>query len=100
MNYEYFTTFWQDFDVAEIYGENAIRDTAKRAFDEWKDDVKYLTELVMIINHKCWDFYHTGAMRMSELYDDMYYEYYDKALDYLEEKGNEDDISYFVRTLD
>ena len=86
MDYEYFTTFWQDFDVAENYGERAIKDTAKRAFDEWKDDVKYLTELVM--------------NRMSELYDDMYYEYYDKALDYLEEKGNEDDISYFIRTLD
>ena len=100
MNYEYFTTFWQDFDVAENYGERAIKDTAKRAFDEWKDDVKYLTELVMIINHKCWDFYRKGAMRMSELYDDMYYEYYDKAMNYLEEKGNEDDISYFVRTLD
>lgn len=100
MDYEYFTTFWQDFDVAENYGEKAIKDTAKRAFDEWKDDVKYLTELVMIINHKCWDFYYKGANRMSELYDDMYYEYYDKALDYLEEKGNEDDISYFIRTLD
>ena len=100
MNYEYFTTFWQDFDIAENYGERAIKDTAKRAFDEWKDDVKYLTELVMIINHKCWDFYRTGAMGMSELYDDMYYEYYDKAMNYLEEKGNEDDISYFVRTLD
>lgn len=100
MNYEYFTTFWQDFDIAEAYGEQAIRDTAKRAFEEWKDDVKYLTELVMIINHKCWDFYHKGVDAMTELYGDMYYEYHEKALDYLEKKDNKDDIGYFIRTLD
>ena len=100
MGYEYFTTFWHDFDIAEVYGEPAIRDTAKRAFDEWKDDVKYLTELVMIINHKCWDFYRKGADKMSELYSDMFYEYYEKAIDYLGEKCNVDDIKYFIRTLD
>ena len=38
MDYEYITTFWQDFSTAELFGEDAIRDTAKRAFDEWKDD--------------------------------------------------------------
>lgn len=100
MGYEYFTTFWQDFDIAEAYGEQAIRDTAKRAFEEWKDDVKYLTELVMIINHKCWDFYRKGVDTMTELYGDIYYEYHEKALDYLEAKGNEEDIRYYIRTLD
>ena len=86
MDYEYFTTFWQDFDFAEMYGESAIRDTAKRSFEVWKDDVEYLTELIMILNHKCWDYYHKDDLKMTNLYGDLFYEYYAKALDYLDKK--------------
>lgn len=100
MDYEYFTTFWQDFDIAEIFGIDAIRETASRVFNEWKDDVRYLTELVMILNHKCWYFYEHNKQSLSELYADLYYEYNDKALDYLEEKNNKEDLSYYIRTLD
>lgn len=100
MDYEYITTFWQDFDVAELFGENAIKDTAKRAFDEWKDDIKYLTELIMVINHKCWDHYRKNMTAMSSLYSDLYYEYDEKAIEYLEKKGNKEDLQYYFRTLD
>ena len=100
MDYEYFTTFWSDFDIAEMFGEDAIKDTAKRAYEAWKDDVKYLTELVMIINHKCWDRYDKGLDALSAIYSDLYYEYYEKAINYLEKKGNEEDMKYFIRTLD
>lgn len=100
MSYKYFTTFWSDFDIAEHFGDAAIDDTAKRAYNEWKNDVKYLTELVMVINHKCWDHYHKGSEILSEHYGNLYYEYYEKALDYLDKKGNKEDISYFIRTLD
>ena len=100
MSYQYFTTFWSDFDIAEHFGSAAIDDTAIRAYNEWKNDVKYLTELVMVLNHKCWDHYHKGSEILSEHYSDLYYEYYEKALDYLDKKGNKEDISYFIQTLD
>ena len=45
------TTFWDDFTIAEAFGGNAVRDTFNRAFDEWKGNYKYLTELVMVLNH-------------------------------------------------
>ena len=100
MGYNYETTFWQDFDFAEPFGEDSIRDTARRCFEEWKDNILFLTELVMIINHKCWAHYRRGNDALSDIYADLYYEYNDKALDYLEEKGNKDDIHYYIRTLD
>ena len=103
MNYEdyaTFTTFWSDFSIAERFGYEAIDDTAARAYKEWKNDVKYLTELVMILNHKCWMYYHDGAEALSDHYSDLYYKYYEKALNYLDKKGNKEDISYFIRTLD
>lgn len=44
------TTFYMDFSIADHFGEAAIRDTYKRAFKSWKNNVEYLTELVMALN--------------------------------------------------
>ena len=48
------TTFWEDFSAADIFGLSAIQDTFNRAFEEWKGNCKYLTELVLVLNHKIW----------------------------------------------
>ena len=46
------TTFWEDFTIADLFGLSAIRDTYNRAFKEWNEDYKFLTELVLVLNHK------------------------------------------------
>ena len=51
-NYECITTFWEDFSIADAFGIEAIKDTFKRAFEEWKTNYKYLTELVIVLNIK------------------------------------------------
>lgn len=81
------TTFWDDFSIAERFGENAILDTYKRAMNEWKSNYKYLTELVIVLNHKCWFFYERGNERLSKLYSSLYYEAHDYACEHL--KGDE-----------
>lgn len=93
--YTTFTTFWQDFTIAERFGMESIRDTFKRAFAEWKHDYKYLTELVMVLNHKCWQFYQ-NVDAYSKLYGDLYYEAADYALENL--KGEE--LDYYWRITD
>lgn len=35
-------------------------DTYNSAFNEWKDNHIYLTELVMVLNWKCWYWYDQG----------------------------------------
>ena len=50
--YELKTTFWEDFTIAERDGLLGIKDTYDRAFEEWKNNVEYLTELVLVLNHK------------------------------------------------
>ena len=55
--YECFTTFFEDFTIAEKFGIDAVKDTYNRAFKEWKSNYKYLTELVMILNWKIWQHY-------------------------------------------
>ena len=40
--YQPMTTFFSDYSIAEFMeGEKGIRDTYKRAFNEWKNDIKY-----------------------------------------------------------
>lgn len=90
------TTFWQDFCIAEAFGETAIKDTYNRAIKEWARDKVYMTELVLVLNWKCWYFYETGNEKYSDLYSDLYYKARDIALDTF--KG--DDLEYFLRTTD
>ena len=51
--YELQTTFWNDFSIADRFGIEAINDTYKRAFSEWKDNYKYLTELILVLFLQC-----------------------------------------------
>lgn len=46
------TTFMEDFGIAELFGVEAIEDTFQRCFHDWKNNIAYLTELVMVLNYK------------------------------------------------
>lgn len=51
------TTFWHDFSIADLFGSSAIADTFRRAFNEWKSDIRYLAELYVTMNHKAWQWH-------------------------------------------
>lgn len=95
-DYKTFTTFWQDFSIADLFGAGAVQDTYDRAFAEWKSCYDYLTEFVMVVNHKCWQHYHEGNEQLSRLYSDLYY----KAHYYACENLKGDELSYYVRVTD
>ena len=92
--------FWGEFDLAEISGSETIKDLAKKSYEKYKDDIVALTDLVMVINHKSWAWHDFHRDNLSELYANLYYEYYEKAINYLEKKDDQDDLTYFIRTLD
>ena len=89
------TTFWNDFSIADIYGKDTVKDTYKRAFSEWKNDAVYLTELVLVLNHKSWQHVEKRP-DLSELYTELYYKADKYALDHL--KGA--DWQYYFETTD
>ena len=97
---KYKTTFWEDFSIAEKFGRSAIKDTYHRAFEEWKDNIEYLTELVMVINHKSWYWHEHHNDFLCEFYSDLYYTADAQAYEYLKEHGSEDDREYYWETLD
>lgn len=94
--YKQITTFFSDFSIADNFGKHAIKDTYKRAFEGWKDNYKYLTELVMVLNWKIWEHYEAGRTEYAELYNSLWEKADAYACDTL--KGEE--LSYFYRTTD
>ena len=89
------TTFWQDFSIADVFGPDAVQDTYNRAFAEWKHDYRYLTDLVMTLNHKIWQWYQKNDS-LAELYNTLWLEAENYALDNL--KGEE--LTYYLNVTD
>ena len=50
--YDTKTTFWDDFSIADRFGNDEIQDTFNRAFNEWKSNAVFVTELALVLNHK------------------------------------------------
>jgi len=96
MDYQFKTTFWMDFTIAEHFGIGAVKDTFGRAFKEWRNDVVYVTELALVMNWKCWEHWEKGEHELGEYYSDRYYEVREWCLDNL--KG--DDLRYYFETTD
>ena len=96
LGYEPITTFWTDFSIADKFGPDAVKDTYKRVLEEWKSDYKYLTELVMVLNHKSWEKYKKGDSELGELYSDLFY----SAQAYAYANLKEQELDYFCRTTD
>ena len=94
--YECKTTFWDDFSIADKFGRFGIIDTFKRAFKAWKSNIEYLTELVMVLNWKCWAFYEKGDQETSMLYQQLY----EKADAWCMDNLKGDDLNYYLRTTD
>lgn len=89
------TTFWTDFSIAERFGVKAVKDTYQQAFDEWGDQYVYLTELVLVLNWKIWQYYQTN-LELAGLYQTLWEQTDAYACKHL--KGKE--LSYFYRTTD
>ena len=56
-DFKFITTFWEEFSIADNYGSDEIRKHYDLVFDQWKDNLKYLTELVLVLNWKIFQWY-------------------------------------------
>lgn len=92
--YKPMTTFWQDFSIAEKFGINAIRDTYRKAKQEWSDNYKYWTELVLVLNHKIWYWYDINST-LARVYNELWREAYELTYNWQGEAS-----AYFRQTTD
>ena len=93
--YELTTTFWEDFSIADRFGTKAVKDTYKRAFNAWKDNYVYLTELVLVTNWKIWE-HHGKNDKLARLYNDLW----EQTQDYAYEHLKDEELSFFFNVTD
>ena len=103
--YKTFTTFAMDYEIAECFGIDAIKDTFQGC-KSWIANYKYWTELVMILN---WYIWKHAEDPLGPVYDSLWREaeqmfderYSDKPDDTDEEKASKAEArSYYYQTLD
>ena len=95
IGYTELTTFWDDFSIADKFGVDAIKDTYNNGLKYAKTNYKYLTEFVMVLNHKIWQWYEKRD-DLAELYNELW----QKADNYANEHLKDEELSYFYRTTD
>lgn len=93
--YKPITTFYMDFSIADKFGLPAIQDTYNRAFEGWKSDYKYITELAMVLNWKCWRWY-----EVKDDYSKLYTELFHKLDEWIFNNLREEELDYYIRITD
>lgn len=89
------TTFPEDFTIADRFGIEAVKDTFKRAFNEWKHNPVYLAELVVVLNLKIWQHYKDNEP-LARIYDSLWRKAHNYALDTFEG----DDFTTYYKIVD
>lgn len=96
MGYTPKTKFWEDFTIADVFGIHAIKDTFRRAFEEWRNNHIYLTELVLVLNHKMWAHQTRRHFDKAETYRRLW-----ELTDIYAAKNLEgEELEYFLKTTD
>ena len=96
-DYRPITDYWRRFSIADMQGEAEILALYEQVFSECKTNYKYLTELVMVLNHRMWLYHHThGNKRLIELYSSLWERADQYACTYLKDE----ELSYFYRVTD
>lgn len=94
--YKLVSTFWNDFLIADAFGENSIKDTFRRAFSVWKDDTTYGMELAIVMSLKSGWWYGKNGNKFSALYSELY----DKIDGYIMSHYKKDDVRRYLEITD
>lgn len=90
-NYKCRTTFWIHFRLADYYGMESIVRTYTRTKEEFKDNVVYMTDLVMVLKWKQKEHHEAGYEGFAELYNKLWTEANEFCLNHF----SGEDLKYF-----
>ena len=93
--YKPLTTFYTDFSIADKFGSDAIKDTFNRAFNEWKNDYNYITELTMALNWKIFE-HNENRPNIAEVYNSLW----ERMDHWCQENLKGEELDYYYTTTD
>lgn len=97
-DYKRQTTFASDFAITERCGKRAVLDTFKRSVRNFRDNMEYFAEMILVTNFLCWYFNFIKQNDWSKLYSELYYLSKDLYLDWF--SGNHAAIDYYYEYVD
>lgn len=95
MGYKFTTTLVNDFQIASVFGEDAVRDTYKRVFKQWKHDIVWMTEMYIALNWEIWRLYESDE-KLARVYDELW----QTLGEYVCENFKDDDLRFFFEVTD
>jgi hypothetical protein len=105
-DYKRITTYTSDFSIAEwcvpIDGMNAIADTMRNALMNWRDNVEWFTEIMLVVNMKSWEHAARHNNNYGRMYSDLYYMVRDLYFDWFDESHpkHAEAIEYYYDYVD
>lgn len=105
-DYERKTTYTSDFSIAEwcvpVEGMNAIASTLRNALTNWRDNVEWFAEILLVINMKAWEHHARGNQNYSQMYSELYLMAKDLYFDWFDgdNKQHNDAMQYYYDYVD
>ena len=105
-DYKRKTTYTADFSIAEwcvpVEGMNAIADTLRNALTNWKDDIKFFAEIIIVLNLKAHEHAARGNWEYSEMYSELYIDAKCLYFDWFDKTSNQHDkaMDYYYQYVD
>ena len=105
-DYERKTTYTSDFSIAEwcvpVEGMSAIASTLRGALTNWRDDVEFFAEIIIVLNMKSWEHAARQNNQYGKMYSDLYYMVRELYFDWFDDENKQHDkaMQYYYDYVD
>lgn len=105
-DYERKTTYTCDFSIAEwcvpVEGMKAIASTLRNALTNWRDNIEFFAEIIIVLNMKSWEHAARGNNQYGKMYSDLYYMVRNLYFDWFDKDNKQHDaaMEYYYDYVD
>ena len=94
---EYKNQLWP---ILDILSQQEVPTFLAQQYEKNQNDIIFVAAFVTVINHKSWYWHEHDNKELSQFYANLYYEYSEKAWDWLDEKGTEEEKNWYFHIMD
>lgn len=105
-DYKRITTYTSDFSIAEwcvpVEGMSAIASTLRNALTNWRDNIEFFAEIIMVLNLKSLEHAARGNNEYGKMYSELYYMVRDLYFDWFDKDNKQHDkaMEYYYNCVD